>query len=84
MPSSEVRYQRGDVYRSYDEDILRARRSSSASTSSVLSGGKAKRSKHFGSATSAENAAIQRQVNRRRYNQINGHGEEFLTKKKVS
>ena len=38
MPSSEVRYQRGDVYRHYDEDILRARRSSS-STSSVLSHG---------------------------------------------
>lgn len=70
MPSSEVRYQRGDVYRHYDEDILRARRSSS-STSSLRA------KKHFGSVTSAENAAVQRHINQQRLN------EEYLTKKKV-
>ncbi len=96
MPSSEVRYQRGDVYRHYDEDLLRARRSASGSTSSVLSGGQKKKktdrnSKHFGSATSAENAAIQHRVNLLSVNPSGNNAvlrrsnqkEEYLTKKKV-
>ena len=85
MPSSEVRYQRGDHYRAYDDDLLRTRRSSSSASSSVLQTGfkrppSLSGQRHFGSNTSAENAAVRRQINRVPYTKE----EEFLTKKKVT
>ena len=80
MPSSEVRYQRGDVYRPFDEDILRARRSSSSShtgSSSVLSaakkGGQA-RSRHSGVSAELHHERLHAGCS----------PEEYLTKKKVS
>ena len=81
MPSSEVRYQRGDVYRPFDEDILRARRSASSSTttgsSSVLSaskkGGQA-RSRHSGVSAELHHSPLQARCS----------PKEYLTKKKVS
>ena len=78
MPSSEVRYQRGDVYRPFDEDILRARRSSSSTTgSSVLSGNKKgghARSRHSGVSAELHHSPLQARCS----------PEEYLTKKKVS
>ncbi len=99
MPSSEVRYQRGDVYRHHDEDILRARRSSSVSSSSAKAraaagnhtihlglgghGGRGgdRHGKHFGSVTSAENAAIRQKLSRLPVKST--ADEEYLTTKKV-
>ena len=84
MPSSDVRYQRGDHYRAYDDDLLRTRRSSSSASSSAMSAFKRPSppaQKHFGSNTSAENAAVRRQINRVPYTRA--REEEFLTKKKV-
>ena len=78
MPSSEVRYQRGDVYRPFDEDILRARRSSSSTTgsSSVLSATKR------GGPPRSRHSAISAEIHRSPM-QARCSPEEYLTKKKV-
>ena len=73
MPSSEVRYQRGDHYRPFDEDILRARRSSSTTSS----GSKAKRPANgFATTNPKVTTALSPAL---RY----GPPHEYLTKKKV-
>ena len=78
MPSSEVRYQRGDVYRPFDEDILRTRRSSSSTTgsSSVLSATKR------GGPPRSRHSAISAEIHRSPM-QARCSPEEYLTKKKV-
>lgn len=87
MPSSEVRYQRGDHYRQYNDDLLQQKRSSS-SASSVLSGPHRKkpartrsRQQSVAGSSSVENYG-------RPTSQVqcyNGHRqqEDYLTKKKV-
>lgn len=91
MPSSEVRYQRGDHYRQYDEDLLQQKRSvaSSTASSSVLSGqhrkkhartkARSKQSVVSGCSNSLDTASMHRQPGC-----YPGQQEpDYLTKKKV-
>ena len=90
MPSSEVRYQRGDHYRQYDEDLLQHKRSlasgSGSASSSVLSGQhrkKTARTTKAGYSRSKQSVASS-SVDAGEFRVGGYHGQEdYLTKKKV-
>lgn len=95
MPSSEVRYQRGDHYRHHDDDLLQHKmhhRSSSGSTSSLLSGPHRKKPSRTKSrlqpsvagSSSVENGkAFSSSSKASKVQCYKGQQEDYLTKKKV-
>ena len=87
MPSSEVRYQRGDHYRHHDDDLLQHKmhhRSSSGSTSSLLSGPhrkKPSRTKSRLQPSVAGSSSVSSKASKVQC--YKGQQEDYLTKKKV-